>query len=381
MFRPKKRFLRRASIAQQACSMSHEDSRRRKAEAKVAAQNSVRGTRYEDQFFKTKLCMFWEKGACTRGSDCKYAHGHKELNQMPNLTKTSLCKDLLTTGSCTRSDCLFAHSVEELRATNKFYKTSMCSFFRVGQCKLGTSCRHAHDPSELIDIPKPSRMEELESRTGGAARPGRRGRKSHDKHRTVQADDDDELGDMPSTMERIITSPATCGFNMVMMPRAVSQDISSSTSTATGGTATASQGSDDQDEDLDDVPDMWARMKTMPAGNVGAMVAGNRGVTGMSMLRNEVQAMPFSAAGQLMSNGMWRDNRVMPQDMHAGAQNSMMMVPCVLVPVPIQQSVPLMQKGPYMDAAACKDLRQMPHMSNEMEAKLLESAMPEVYED
>lgn len=35
---------------------------------------------------------------------------------MPNLTKTSLCRDLLANGVCSRPDCLFAHNVEEQNA-------------------------------------------------------------------------------------------------------------------------------------------------------------------------------------------------------------------------------------------------------------------------
>ena len=64
-------FLAQAELI----AMANEPRRRRGQGAKLAG---VRGTRYEDQFFKTKMCSFWEKGACTRGYDCKYAHGDKE---------------------------------------------------------------------------------------------------------------------------------------------------------------------------------------------------------------------------------------------------------------------------------------------------------------
>lgn len=106
-------------------------------------------SRYEDQFVKTKLCSFYEKGKCTRGAQCTFAHGSFELQQLPDLTKTSLCPALMQFGACDDDACLFAHGVQELRATKKFYKTSMCKFHLMRQCRMGGACRHAHDESEL----------------------------------------------------------------------------------------------------------------------------------------------------------------------------------------------------------------------------------------
>lgn len=105
--------------------------------------------RFEGQFFKTKLCVFWEKGRCVRGNVCKYAHGNTELQAMPDLTNTAMCRTMAETGRCDRPGCLYAHSHENLRATDNFYKTTMCSFFRCGRCRLGNLCRHAHSESEL----------------------------------------------------------------------------------------------------------------------------------------------------------------------------------------------------------------------------------------
>jgi len=107
-------------------------------------------SRYELQFYKTKQCSFWEKGKCTRGDLCNYAHGNRELSHGPDLTRTSLCRKL---ENCTDPKCSFAHSPEELRATNKFYKTSLCKFHMVGRCRLGKDCRHAHGEEELQPAP------------------------------------------------------------------------------------------------------------------------------------------------------------------------------------------------------------------------------------
>jgi len=356
---------------------------------------------------------------------------------MPNLTKTSLCKDLLTTGVCKRPDCLFAHSVEELRATNKFYKTSMCSFHRVGQCKLGAACRHAHDPAELADITRLKALTMDDAEMGGigpsvrqtARRGGRKGREKNKKTLVSNDEEDDEFPDTP-TWERTTTSPATLGWLpsaalQPMSPDGVADPSDASRSTATGGAASASQHSE-EDDDLDDVCDMWARMKTVPAPVVGGgpMVALNRGamiMPGSSMIRNEIQAVPMTAAGQLQmpaTPNMWTRQtsggviiqQVDPNSMQpgiglqAGDMQPMMMmqtvqaipavpavqavqalqVPCIMVPVPMQQTP---QKGGapggYLDMKSVQvpcglDMQQM---APEMQAKLLESAMPEVYED
>ncbi|CAJ1433346.1 unnamed protein product [Effrenium voratum] len=87
-----------------------------------------------------------------------FAHGNSELQQLPDLSKTSLCHVFAELGVCHIENCSFAHSVEELRATNKFFKTSMCKFYVMGQCRMGKYCRHAHDESELRAEPT---LEEL----------------------------------------------------------------------------------------------------------------------------------------------------------------------------------------------------------------------------
>jgi len=105
--------------------------------------------RYEGQFLKTRQCSFFEKGKCTRGKACKFAHGNGDVRQAPDLNRTSLCKTLATTGSCDDPNCSFAHSVDELRATSKFYKTRLCKWFEQGRCSAGDQCRHAHGQQEL----------------------------------------------------------------------------------------------------------------------------------------------------------------------------------------------------------------------------------------
>jgi len=239
-------------------------------------KDNGRGARYEGQFFKTKVCMFWEKGLCTRGYGCKYAHGGTEINIMPDLTNTSLCPAISKDGHCNRPNCTFAHSLENLRATQKFYKTSMCSFSRFGRCRMASECRHAHDLSELRPMPDgevapvqvPSGRREMgrAGRSGGRAERARHAVKGRKEEAFCSEDENDDLGSLP-TWERTETTPAMMGgwgtsnCSPGVQPRMRSMDLPSTTKSW----ADLSK-SDDEDEDLDSAfgADMWVRMQTDP---------------------------------------------------------------------------------------------------------------------
>ena len=45
-------------------------------------------------FFKTKLCPNFDRGTCTRGRLCNFAHGQHELRSKPNLEKTRMCSKI-----------------------------------------------------------------------------------------------------------------------------------------------------------------------------------------------------------------------------------------------------------------------------------------------
>eukprot|EP00450_Noctiluca_scintillans_P012638 CAMPEP_0194490264 /NCGR_PEP_ID=MMETSP0253-20130528/9542_1 /TAXON_ID=2966 /ORGANISM="Noctiluca scintillans" /LENGTH=123 /DNA_ID=CAMNT_0039330873 /DNA_START=29 /DNA_END=397 /DNA_ORIENTATION=+ len=65
-------------------------------------------------FSKTRMCHFFSVGACTRGSDCSFAHDETELVGRPNLSKTKLCRMYTSTGECSDAYCRFAHGRDEL---------------------------------------------------------------------------------------------------------------------------------------------------------------------------------------------------------------------------------------------------------------------------
>ncbi|CAK9021659.1 unnamed protein product [Durusdinium trenchii] len=70
------------------------------------------------QLQKTQLCMFWKRNCCAKGSDCTFAHSVEELKELPDLRRTSLCKQWLK-GRCplSASTCRYAHGEAYLRRT------------------------------------------------------------------------------------------------------------------------------------------------------------------------------------------------------------------------------------------------------------------------
>lgn len=70
------------------------------------------------QLQKTQLCMFWKRNCCTKGLECTFAHSVEELKDLPDLRRTSLCKQWLK-GRCPQSaaNCRYAHGENYLRRT------------------------------------------------------------------------------------------------------------------------------------------------------------------------------------------------------------------------------------------------------------------------
>lgn len=72
------------------------------------------------QLFRTQRCKFFQKGRCSRGSSCSFAH--ESIAIAPDFTKTSLCKRFDSMAGCPLSEeeCPFAHGVKDLRITPLF---------------------------------------------------------------------------------------------------------------------------------------------------------------------------------------------------------------------------------------------------------------------
>jgi hypothetical protein len=75
--------------------------------------------------FKTRLCINWPLGRCTRGSACAYAHGEAELRAGPAGTMNAAPA-----------------------SQHQYYKTRLCQAFMEGRCARGVACNYAHSDEE-----------------------------------------------------------------------------------------------------------------------------------------------------------------------------------------------------------------------------------------
>lgn len=81
-----------------------------------------------EPFRKTELCRFFAQGCCLREHGCDFAHGVEELRIMPNLAKTSMCKDWCRNACPLSSEqCQFAHGKEELRTCREKLRRTQAS--------------------------------------------------------------------------------------------------------------------------------------------------------------------------------------------------------------------------------------------------------------
>mmetsp|Transcript_5697 Transcript_5697/g.7284 ORF Transcript_5697/g.7284 Transcript_5697/m.7284 type:complete len:223 (+) Transcript_5697:17-685(+) len=66
-------------------------------------------------YFKTALCKFHLRHACSKGAACQFAHSSDELRPCPDLRRTKMCPKLMRKGSCGDYSCTFAHRQEQVR--------------------------------------------------------------------------------------------------------------------------------------------------------------------------------------------------------------------------------------------------------------------------
>ncbi|CAJ1348655.1 unnamed protein product [Effrenium voratum] len=86
-----------------------------------APMSREKQTLFVGQFRKTKLCRFHETGRCRYAEKCPFAHSPEELEDLPDLRKTSICKNWQNHCCKLSADqCTFAHGKEELRKTPPF---------------------------------------------------------------------------------------------------------------------------------------------------------------------------------------------------------------------------------------------------------------------
>eukprot|EP00448_Togula_jolla_P011546 CAMPEP_0170602728 /NCGR_PEP_ID=MMETSP0224-20130122/18543_1 /TAXON_ID=285029 /ORGANISM="Togula jolla, Strain CCCM 725" /LENGTH=318 /DNA_ID=CAMNT_0010927581 /DNA_START=67 /DNA_END=1020 /DNA_ORIENTATION=+ len=72
-----------------------------------------------EMFKKTKMCKSFLSGKCTRGEACSFAHVQEELQPLPDLRHTKVCRAFHLTGSCVKGDsCNFIHSNEDMERSS-----------------------------------------------------------------------------------------------------------------------------------------------------------------------------------------------------------------------------------------------------------------------
>mmetsp|Transcript_80537 Transcript_80537/g.249884 ORF Transcript_80537/g.249884 Transcript_80537/m.249884 type:complete len:382 (+) Transcript_80537:86-1231(+) len=127
--------------------------------AKGAA--SERQQAYHGQFRKTVICRFYLADACKKGSKCTFAHSVDELQEVPDLKKTALCK-MWKRGNCALSAdrCPFAHTKRELRVSPAFADLSASKRTGAGARSppnsVSTRCPESADGSQSSRSPQVS---------------------------------------------------------------------------------------------------------------------------------------------------------------------------------------------------------------------------------
>eukprot|EP00930_Biecheleria_cincta_P008213 TRINITY_DN109610_c0_g1_i1.p1 TRINITY_DN109610_c0_g1~~TRINITY_DN109610_c0_g1_i1.p1 ORF type:complete len:283 (-),score=52.92 TRINITY_DN109610_c0_g1_i1:52-900(-) len=121
-------------------------------------------------FRKTQLCRFNEAGRCRYSSACLFAHGLDELQEQPDLSKTSLCKSWLQ-GRCEAASdqCTFAHGKGELRKTPLHSKKNKKNMSSRGHGKVSdyrdfsAGIGETHDSESTFDASPMMKPRSLES--------------------------------------------------------------------------------------------------------------------------------------------------------------------------------------------------------------------------
>lgn len=106
---------------------------------------------------KTKMCLHFLEDNCNLGSSCAFAHSTSELHHGPDLHKTQMCVDFLTTG-CSDPACAFAHGEDELQPF-PCLKQKLCKWHLKDTCSNGYNCRFAHGSDDLRKEPEVATFE------------------------------------------------------------------------------------------------------------------------------------------------------------------------------------------------------------------------------
>eukprot|EP00929_Paragymnodinium_shiwhaense_P040429 TRINITY_DN21110_c0_g1_i1.p1 TRINITY_DN21110_c0_g1~~TRINITY_DN21110_c0_g1_i1.p1 ORF type:complete len:199 (+),score=15.94 TRINITY_DN21110_c0_g1_i1:111-707(+) len=111
---------------------------------------------------KTKMCKFGRE--CTDGNGCRFAHSRDELQEVPDLKYTVMCRKHLL-GKChTGADCSFAHDESQLRTVQR----SAVPQSRSRGPSVSSSPAALSDPKDLY---RPSSTDRRAATTSATAMP------------------------------------------------------------------------------------------------------------------------------------------------------------------------------------------------------------------
>lgn len=111
-------------------------------------------------FVKTEMCRYYEKGKCSRGEECYFAHGSHEMRPRAVLSKTSMCHFWAKNRCNQGKACRFAHNSNELRSARQALSTQIPSPSEGGKT-IGTQASRKMPvfelPARMPDINPPCR--------------------------------------------------------------------------------------------------------------------------------------------------------------------------------------------------------------------------------
>lgn len=214
----------------------------------------------DHQFHKTRLCSFFQKGLCNRGSGCSFAHCGTELEGAPNLMKTSLCL-AWKGGTCPHpaAECRFAHGKHDMRVLpskqgrQRLQKAGRDLLHLLGKDDVEPHLQSDYNEDTLgIDDILLARMEEREGRESGADR------FNEDTFGAGLMNDWDYSQVLPSKHKEMDATPPPSGLACLppgLFDPAVLAASESNTTTPVPTTLGSDAGGPDSDSDWSGVPD------------------------------------------------------------------------------------------------------------------------------
>lgn len=203
-----------------------------------ALRSEAESEKKAELFSKTRMCRFFAFGKCAKGIDCMFAHDREELQPIPDLYRTKICRMLINVGECADPECSYAHNKQELRTgmrPSQAYNTTraltratkpgaqppeavqlfdavpvqyqeapaICKhLINVGEC-TDPECHYAHNKQELHMGMRPSNVCNSTRAFGRATTPGAQPPDSVQLFDTVQV----QYQEAPMAAGRV----ATCG--------------------------------------------------------------------------------------------------------------------------------------------------------------------------